>query len=62
MGQQEYGLEPEMVAQIAAGKYTESLAQLKSSNEDELKQLYKARENEPDLADESWVPENKALL
>ena len=52
----------EMVARIKEGKYRESLAKLMATGEEELKTLYKARENEPDLADETWAPEDKTYL
>ena len=52
----------EMVKNIKDGAYTDRLAKLKATDEDGLKELYKARENEPDLADEFWAPEDKSLL
>jgi succinate dehydrogenase/fumarate reductase-like Fe-S protein len=52
----------DMVEQIKAGKYGDDLATLKSSGEAELKELYKKRENEPDLAEEMWQPEDKSFL
>lgn len=52
----------EMVERIRSGAYKESLAALKTAGEEELKTLYKARENEPDFADETWTPKDKTVL
>ena len=52
----------EMVDQIKGGRYKEHLAKLKEMGEDELKELYKARENEPALAEEMWEPKEKTYL
>jgi succinate dehydrogenase/fumarate reductase-like Fe-S protein len=54
----------EMVANIKEGAFNDRLNELKTMSEDELKTLYKAkaRENEPDLAEEFWAPEDKTYL
>ena len=52
----------EMVKRIKEGYYKEALAGLKAADESTLKELYKARENEPELADEYWTPEDKTHL
>jgi formate hydrogenlyase subunit 6/NADH:ubiquinone oxidoreductase subunit I len=48
-----------MVADIAAGKFKEKLAELKTKNEDELKALYTKRAMEPAMADEFWSPDHE---
>ena len=52
----------EMVERIAKGEFAERLASLKAMSEVDLKEAYKARENEPDLAEEMWEPEDKTYL
>ncbi|MFH1999527.1 MAG: 4Fe-4S dicluster domain-containing protein [Planctomycetota bacterium] len=52
----------EMVANIKEGAFADRLAALKAMSEDELKVLYKARENEPDMAEEMWAPKDEAYL
>lgn len=51
-----------MVERIAGGEFTERLASLKAMSEEELKGLYRARENEPEMAEEIWEPEDKTYL
>jgi heterodisulfide reductase subunit C len=50
------------VKNIEAKKFDKALAELKSLKLDELKKIYNALEIEPDMADESWVPQDKANL
>jgi len=52
----------EMVASIKEGKFTDRLADLKKTDEAGLKELYTARENEPDLTEEMWEPADKTYL
>lgn len=52
----------EMVGNIKEGAYCDRLEKLKGMNEDELKEAYKARQNEPDLAEEMWAPDDNTLL
>ncbi|MGZ5555776.1 MAG: hypothetical protein ACXW3H_08550, partial [Candidatus Aminicenantales bacterium] len=42
--------------------FEKALRELKKKSLDELKTLYKGLEAEPDMADESWTPENKSYL
>lgn len=50
------------VAAVAADRYEKALKDLRSKSVDELKKLYKALDIEPDMADEFWVPKDKAHL
>jgi ferredoxin len=52
----------ERVKEIAAGKYEQALRELMRMSETQMKELYSAREQEPALSDESWVPENTQYL
>jgi Fe-S oxidoreductase len=52
----------EMVESIKSEKYKDRLEELKGMSEENLRELYKARENEPDLAEETWQPEDKNFL
>jgi succinate dehydrogenase/fumarate reductase-like Fe-S protein len=52
----------EMVEAISAGKFADRLADLKVMSADKLRELYKARQNEPDLAEEMWKPEDTTYL
>jgi len=49
----------EMVGDIAAGKYDEGIDSLKTMDVEQLKAAYNAREMEPAMSDENWVPENR---
>jgi len=51
-----------MVEGIEAGKFTESIQEMKVMDEDELKELYTAREMEPALSEESWQPSDRTGL
>ena len=42
--------------------FDKDLRDLKAKSIDELKKLYKALEIEPDMAEESWTPQDKAHL
>jgi len=42
--------------------FDKALQELKAKSLDELKKLYKALETEPDMADESWTPQNNSYL
>jgi len=46
----------EQVADIAGGKFEEPLRMLMSAQPEQLRQLYKDREIEPDMADGNWKP------
>ncbi len=48
------------VENIENKKFDKTLMELKRLSVDDLKKIYKALEVEPDMADESWVPKNKA--
>jgi heterodisulfide reductase subunit C len=50
------------VKAIEDGAYAKDLADLKRQTADELKKLYKALEIEPDMAEESWTPQNASHL
>jgi Fe-S oxidoreductase len=52
----------EMVADIEAGKFKSDLEELKGLGEEQLKELYIARQMEPAMTDETWVPESKTGL
>jgi succinate dehydrogenase/fumarate reductase-like Fe-S protein len=52
----------EMVEKIKSGKFGDRLGDLKGMTEDQLKELYKARENEPDLAEEMWAPQDQTYI
>jgi succinate dehydrogenase/fumarate reductase-like Fe-S protein len=52
----------EMVEKIKSGAFGDRLGDLKGMSEDQLKELYKARENEPDLAEEMWAPQDQTYL
>ena len=52
----------EMVEKIKSGDFESRLSDLKGMSEDQLKELYKARQNEPELADEMWEPEDKTYV
>ncbi len=47
---------------VEAKAFDKALQELKAKSADELKKLYKALETEPDIADESWTPQNKSYL
>ncbi|MFQ6091541.1 MAG: 4Fe-4S dicluster domain-containing protein [bacterium] len=50
------------VQKVEQKKYNEALNKLMKANVDELKKLYVEREVEPEMADESWTPENRDYL
>jgi hypothetical protein len=49
------------VEQILAGRYDQMLEDLAKTSEDELRQLYVAREPEP-LDSKGWEPQDKTYL
>jgi formate hydrogenlyase subunit 6/NADH:ubiquinone oxidoreductase subunit I len=51
-----------MVANIAAGRFADCLAELKSMDEEKLKKTYSDREMEPATAGEDWVPKESKCL
>ena len=51
-----------MFKEVEKGKYEQMLRGLMDTDEDELKNLYNAREIEPEQADEDWTPEDKTFL
>jgi heterodisulfide reductase subunit C len=50
------------VKAVESKAFDKDLRDLKAKNVDELKKLYKALEMEPDMAEESWTPRDKAHL
>jgi len=46
----------ERVKEIESGKFEEPLRDLMSKSTEELKELYKSRESEPQMAEEDWTP------
>ena len=50
------------VEEIKAGKFTEMIAGLQSMDPETLKEVYSAREIEPDLSEEHWTPADKSHL
>jgi Fe-S-cluster-containing hydrogenase component 2 len=42
--------------------FDKALQELKKKSLDELKKIYKSLEIEPEMADESWTPQNKSYL
>jgi heterodisulfide reductase subunit C len=52
----------EAVKAVEGKKFDQALRELKKMKPDELKKLYKNLEAEPDMADESWTPQNKSYL
>lgn len=52
----------EMVAQIKAGKYTASIAELKGADLETLKKLYTSRESEPHMGEDNWKPQEEKFL
>jgi len=51
-----------MVQEIEGGKFDPMLKELMKADEETLKKLYTARENEPEQADEFWTPKDKTYL
>jgi ferredoxin len=51
-----------VVENIEKGRYESMLKELMAADEDTLKQLYNAREMEPEQSDEEWVPQDKTYL
>jgi len=52
----------EAVETIASGKYEDSLKELMSADEKELKKLYQEREMEPQETGEEWKPKDTRFL
>ncbi len=52
----------ERVRQIESGRYEENLAHLMSASKDELVELYKKREAEPNMPDPDWRPKDSSHL
>jgi len=50
------------VKAVEGKAFDKDLRDLKAKSIDELKKLYKALEMEPDMAEESWTPQDKAHL
>jgi len=50
------------VKAVESGVYDKALKDLMKKNMDELKKLYKDLEIEPDMAEESWTPQNRSHL
>jgi formate hydrogenlyase subunit 6/NADH:ubiquinone oxidoreductase subunit I len=50
------------VKDVEGKKFDKALRELKKKDLEELQKLYKALEIEPDMADESWLPEEKSFL
>jgi len=51
-----------MVSDIAAGKFSEGLEELKVMAENDLKKVYTEREMEPAMPDETWTPKSNVGL
>jgi len=51
-----------MVRDVEKGKYEKMLRQLMDTGEETLKNLYTAREIEPEQGDEYWTPKDKTYL
>jgi len=51
-----------MVQDIANGKFTEGLDKLKAMEEETMKEVYQARQQEPHMAEEDWRPEDGSYL
>ena len=52
----------ERVQQVEDGRFEENLQKLVKTDIEEIKDLYKARQPEPDNADEMWEPDDKQFL
>ncbi len=52
----------EAVHAINEGRYEECLLTLKSASDAELRKIYQAREIEPEMSGEDWVPKDKTCL
>jgi succinate dehydrogenase/fumarate reductase-like Fe-S protein len=52
----------EAVRIIATGKYEDYVHSLMQQNETELRIIYQAREMEPEMTGEEWIPDNKTCL
>jgi heterodisulfide reductase subunit C len=53
----------EKAVKAVEGKaFDEALRDIKKKSLDELKKIYKSLEAEPEMADESWTPQNKSFL
>jgi heterodisulfide reductase subunit C len=50
------------VEAVESGTFGKALQELKKKSVDELKKLYKSLELEPDIAEESWTPEDRSFL
>jgi ferredoxin len=51
-----------MVKEVEKDKYEQMLRGLMDTDEEALKNLYNAREVEPEQADEDWTPKDKTYL
>jgi len=51
-----------MVANIAAGRFNDGLAELKAMDDARLRETYSAREMEPATAGEDWTPKDNTYL
>jgi hypothetical protein len=51
-----------MVKEVEKSKYEQMLRELMDTDEEALKNLYNAREVEPEQADEDWTPKDKTYL
>ena len=60
--QEEDGLVEKVVENIKKGKFDKDLGKLKKMDMETIKKAYNERENEPDMADEFWEPEEKNHL
>ncbi len=52
----------ERVKEIDSGKFEEPLRNLMNKTTEELKELYKSRESEPQMAEEDWTPEDSRYV
>ena len=50
------------VAEVAEGKYEEMIGELMGADEDTLKTLYTERQQEPAMAPEDWMPDDRTHL
>jgi formate hydrogenlyase subunit 6/NADH:ubiquinone oxidoreductase subunit I len=51
-----------VLANMASGRYTDGLNQLKAADEEALKKAYQEREMEPATAGEDWTPKDSTYL
>jgi len=50
------------VEAVKDGRYQETLHNIMTMNEEELRELYQNREMEPEMTGEDWVPSDKKYL